>query len=101
MRLLQSSACHLCFSCDWCDCCCTAVCTCPQVLGHDWVTDCGKLQAVQHYRDSQAGAAEAADKQQAGSVLTALKKQVGMGTQQLSVERSAPAMTVLVHAVDV
>jgi hypothetical protein len=35
---------------------------------------------VQHYRDSQAGAAEAADKQPAGSVLTALKKQVSIWT---------------------
>lgn len=56
---------------------CYAVMCCVQVLGHDWVTDCGRLPAVQPFMGtcSQPGEmdARATEQQQ---VLTVLKKQV-------------------------
>jgi len=53
------------------------ICNDLQVLSHEWVTDCGRLPAVPHFRESnsQGGAVEALAKEQ-HHVLTALKKQV-------------------------
>lgn len=54
-----------------------------QVLRHEWVTDGGKLPAVQPYCEtcSHSGSGEAKAKEQ---VLTALKKQASHGSAHLS-----------------
>lgn len=59
----------------------TAGC-CSQVLCHQWVTDSGRLPAVQHFSDacSQLGAGEGHTMEH---VLTALKKQVSAAAAAL------------------